>query len=106
MAQRADLIISTTTSVSPVWRSNQHVTPFAIGLGAVIVSGTPHCHVEHTFDELLEAALVAAHMAAQVFSFEDVEVGVGHRARHRVSAQVKKEVKRLEARAEKAGGKS
>ena len=52
MAQRADLTISTAASVSPVWRSNQHVTPFNIGLGAVIVSGTPHCNVEHTFDDV------------------------------------------------------
>ena len=40
------------TSASTVHRPNWHVTPFNIGLGAVVVSGTPTYRVEHTFDDV------------------------------------------------------
>lgn len=37
---------------STVYVPNLHVTPFNIGLGAVVVSGSPTYTVEHTFDNV------------------------------------------------------
>ena len=51
MAQPAYLT-ATDTAVSRVYPANLYVTPFNIGLGAVVVSGTPTYTVEHTFDDV------------------------------------------------------
>ncbi len=40
---------------SSAWVANVHVTPLNIGLGAVVVSGTPTYTVQHTFDNVLPA---------------------------------------------------
>jgi hypothetical protein len=40
---------------SSAWVANIHVTPFNIGLGAVVVSGAPTYTVQHTFDNVLPA---------------------------------------------------
>lgn len=37
---------------STVYVPNLHVTPFNIGLGAVVVSGSPTYTVQHTFDNV------------------------------------------------------
>lgn len=37
---------------SDVYVPNLHVTPFNIGMGAVVVSGTPTYTVQHTFDNV------------------------------------------------------
>ena len=52
MARPAELRVSTVSATSDPWRTNLHVTPFNIGLGAVVVSGTPTYRVEHTFDDV------------------------------------------------------
>ena len=52
MARRAELVVSTVSTTSDPWRTNLHVTPFNIGLGGVVVSGTPTYRVEHTFDDV------------------------------------------------------
>lgn len=51
MAQPAYLTASDTSS-STLYVPNLHVTPFNIGLGAIVVSGTPTYTVEHTFDNI------------------------------------------------------
>ena len=54
MAQPAYLTASN-SAPSGVFAPNLHVTPFNIGLGAVVTSGSPTYRVEHTFDNIYAA---------------------------------------------------
>ncbi len=56
--------------------------------------------------QIFDLSVLRALPVAEVTQILKVNTAQIYLARHRVSAQVKKEVKRLEARAEKAGGKS
>jgi hypothetical protein len=51
MARPAYLSASN-TNPSLVYTPNLHVTPFNIGLGAIVTSGAPTYRVEHTFDNV------------------------------------------------------
>lgn len=52
MARPVYLSVTSTAAPSNVHRPNLHTTPFNIGLGAIVVSGTPTYTVEHTFDDV------------------------------------------------------
>ncbi len=56
--------------------------------------------------QIFDLSVLRALPVAEVTQILKVNTAQIYLARHRVSALVKKEVKRLEARAEKAGGKS
>jgi hypothetical protein len=49
---RPSYLVATQAAESPLYAPNLHVTPFNIGLGAIVVSGSPTYTVEHTFDDI------------------------------------------------------
>ena len=51
---RPTRVTVTNVGVSQPIPMDQYLTPFNVGLGAIIVSGTPTYSVQHTFDDVFD----------------------------------------------------
>ena len=67
---RGITVTVTNTGTSNVVPLDQYISPFNIGLGCVVVSGSPTFTVQHTFDNVLDPEFSAS--TATWFNHSDI----------------------------------